>query len=216
MSTKDFEDTRWREKPQQEEFRHRAALSLISSGRVLDVGCGDGFLMDRLRDRGIAVQGVDLSPVAVAHCTEQNLKAVICDITNDPLPFRNGAFTTVVALDVLEHVLNPEKIVSEMARVSSEYVVIGVPNFSSLPARLQTLVGNVPENNHAHKGHVYWFNWNVLEKMAADSRLKIDEVRVNAPGGRLSVVGPILRACARMFPNVFALSFVVRFSKKQS
>ena len=50
-------------------------------------------------------------------------------------------------LDVLEHHFEPSKLLAEAIRVSRKYIVLSVPNFNSLKARLQVLFGKVPLNN---------------------------------------------------------------------
>jgi methionine biosynthesis protein MetW len=207
MDVQTFENDRWSQKPQQPEFRHGAALSLVQNANALDIGCGDGLLLSMLT--GISAEGVDLSDVAVASCASKGLKAVQGDFTKDPLPFADKSFQTVIALDVLEHVYEPAAVLAEMTRVSSKNIIIGVPNFSSLPARLQTLFGKVPENNHAHKGHVYWFNWPVLTHLVQTHNLRITRVKVNAPLERLPLVGSVTKGLAELWPNLFALSFVI-------
>jgi methionine biosynthesis protein MetW len=210
MSVQDFENARWEDKRQSTQFRHHAALSLIQGGPVLDIGCGDGLFLSMCKDKGIEAQGVDFSNVAVSHCKEQGLKAQQVDITAGALPFSNKGFPVVVALDVLEHVYDPQELLQEMKRISSRNIIIGVPNFSSLPARLQTLFGSVPENNRPHKGHIYWFNWSVLRSLIEKNGLHIVALRVNAPWERIPLIGSVTRALANLFPNLFALSFVVQ------
>lgn len=209
MDVQTFENIRWSEKPQRAEFRHRAAVGLVPKGTALDVGCGDGLLLMMLGQKGVVAKGIDLSDVAVAQCKAKGLTALQGDFTKDPLPFADRSFDTVIALDVLEHVYDPEAVLKEMIRVSSKNIIIGVPNFSSLPARLQTLFGKVPENNHPHKGHIYWFNWMVLTTLVRKNNLRIIELRVNAPWERVPVVGMMTKSLACAFSNLFALSFVI-------
>ncbi len=213
MEVKDFENRRWSEKFQKMEFRHRVAPGLISGNTVLDVGCGDGLLMKELARAGKQVEGIDLSGVAVERCRKEGLKATEGDFASGPLPFAEKQFETVVALDVLEHVYEPERLLKEMVRVSSDAVVISVPNFSSLPARLQVLFGKVPENNRPNKGHVYWFNWPVLQSHLKNNGLYISAMEVNAPWERIPVVGLLTGWCARLLPNLCALSFVIQCKK---
>ena len=208
MSVKDFENERWRYTPQKLEFRHRAALSLVEKGPVLDVGCGDGLFLSLCKDRGIEAQGVDFSDVAVARCKERGLDARQADLAAGPLPFPDKSFPTVIALDVLEHVYEPEKLLQEMKRISSGAVIVGVPNFSSLPARLQVLLGKVPENNRPNKAHVYWFNWSVLLFLAKRAGLIPGRLEMNtfSPLTHFSWAVPL-------WPNLLALSFVLELRK---
>jgi hypothetical protein len=111
---------------------------------------------------------------------------------------------------VLEHQYDPLVLLKEMARVSKKSVVVGVPNFSSLPARLQILSGRVSENNQPHKGHVYWFNYPVLMGLAEKADLVLERCVMNTfrPA---TIVGNTL---TKLFPNLFALSFVAHFHKR--
>jgi hypothetical protein len=97
-----------------------------------------------------------------------------------------------------------------MKRVAREAVVISVPNFSSLPARIQVLFGKVPENNRPNKGHVYWFNWTGLGQLTSVAGLRISKLKTNVPREKAFLIGPFLKALALLSPNLFALSFVVR------
>ncbi len=199
MSLKDFEKKHWTEKTLGIQFRHQAALQL-ADGSTLDVGCGDGLFMCLLRDKGLPVQGIDISEAGIEKCKLKRLDAIVGDITK-PLPYSDKQFDCAVALDVLEHVYFPGDIVRELRRVSHS-AIISVPNFSSLPARLQVLLGGVPENNGPSYGHLQWFNWYVLKNVVESNGFTISEVRMNAPWG--------FTFLARLWPNLFALSFVVK------
>lgn len=204
MDVVQFEDKRWSTQPQKEEFRHTQAVSLITSGKVLDVGCGDGLLLSMLREKDIEGTGLDVSPEAVRKCRAKGFAAEVFD-PNRPFPFPDKYFDHVVLLDVLEHVYAPEELLSEAKRVSKGDIIISVPNFSSLPARIQVLLGKVPENNTPHKGHVYWFTYSVLKTLAKKSGLYIEELRVNS-------FGPFARIpwLTKSFPSILALSFVAQ------
>ena len=213
MSTQIFEDNRWSTTPQKNEFRHGMALELTPEGSVLDVGCGDGLLLQMLAQKGIQAQGVDISDVAVKECNKKGFTVQKNDFTTDLLPFEKGSFDTVIALDVLEHVYNPEKLLSEMNRVSKSNIVISVPNFGSLPARVQVLLGRVPENNRPNKGHLYWFTWSVLKDLLAQEHLLIEERRFNTVWERVPILGLVTKKIAQISPSLFALSFVIRCKK---
>lgn len=181
---------------------------------VLDVGAGDGFFLGILKERkGMAGVGVDLSSEACAKAAKKGLDVRVADLEREPLPFADESFGSVVLLDVLEHFFRPQEVLKEASRVSKEDIIVGVPNFSSLPARVQTFFGRVPENNKPRKGHVYWFTWKELNRQLIEAGFKIEETRFNANFQRLPVVGGIFNALAGMWPSLFALSFVVRARK---
>jgi methionine biosynthesis protein MetW len=203
MSVKQFENKRWSEKSQGIVFRHRVAMRMMGGGSVLDIGCGDGLLLSMLKNN--VSEGIDISEEGVKKCLEKGMKATLCDFSKDKLPFEDNAFDYVVMLDVLEHVYAPQELLEEARRVSKRYIVISVPNFSSLPARIQMLLGKVPENNTPQKGHIYWFNLRVLCGMLEENDLKIVEMKMNTFWG--------MNFLTRMFPSLFALSFVLKVEK---
>ena len=216
----EFEEEHWSGGDQPVVYRHEAALKLIpqDATSLLDIGCGDGLLLSLAAERVSGTcTGVDFSDTAVAKAKE---KVAACsfktaDITKR-LPFDDTSFETVVALDVCEHLYFPNRLMNEMARVSSKYVIIGVPNFSSLPARLQVLRGRVPENNTPKRGHLYWFNYAVLCNMIQGAGLEVDELLMNYPWETKPLIGPIIKRAGTALPNLFALSFVVRAKKREA
>ncbi len=208
MNVQQFEDARWKTLDQPIEFRHRAAAGLIEGGSMLDLGCGDGLLLQMVGDKVNKKVGLDISPEALEKCHAKGIEAHSQSF-DDPLPYPDNSFEYVVLLDVLEHVYDPALLLKEAARVSSNYVIVGVPNFSSLPARIQTLLGRVPENNQPHKGHLYWFNDRVLQRVAREAGVKIVAKKMNT----FSLAAAFGDFWTNLFPNVFALSFVVKLQK---
>src|SRR5688572_8851679 len=73
-------------------------------GRILEVGCGAGWAMERFRAAGFEVQGVDASPAAVEMARARGFLAEVSDIEAGVLP---SGFTVVAALEVLEHLRDP-------------------------------------------------------------------------------------------------------------
>lgn len=207
MDVVSFENQRWSADTQGVEFRHTAALGLVENAPVLDIGCGDGLFLALLKERGIEATGTDFSDVAVSRCVSRGLRAVVAH--GEKLPFDDRSFETVTLLDVLEHTYDPMALLSEAARIARGSILVSVPNFSSLPARLQTLSGAVPENNRPGKGHVYWFNRPVLTECAAKASLVPGRTRMNTFKPLSYCGGSIVR----LWPDLLALSFVEEFRK---
>lgn len=135
------------------------------------------------------------------------------DFTASKLPYSDKSFDSIVMLDVLEHLYNPLHLIKESMRVSKKCLIIGVPNFNSLPARIQMLFGRIPENNTPSKGHIYWFNFDVLKNLLKLNGLKIVDIRTNTFWQHTPFVNRIIKFMSRKFPSIFALSFVVKAEK---
>jgi 2-polyprenyl-6-hydroxyphenyl methylase/3-demethylubiquinone-9 3-methyltransferase len=90
-----------------------------ASCRVLDLGCGAGFLANYLAARGHAVTGIDTTPenlvVARAHDVTRSARYDVADAC--ALPYANASFDVVCAMDLLEHVAEPAKLIDEVGRV---------------------------------------------------------------------------------------------------
>jgi ubiquinone/menaquinone biosynthesis C-methylase UbiE len=97
---------------------------------LLDVGCGEGVLTHKWAQRLAGrVVGLDLEDAAIQaeweKRTAPNLEYRINKAEN--LPFADGEFDVATAIEVLEHVPDPEHTIAEMARVASKYLIVSVP-----------------------------------------------------------------------------------------
>jgi SAM-dependent methyltransferase len=90
----------------------------VPSGRLLDVGCGHGLLLDEARRRGYEVEGLELSDYAAAHARDTLRlpvrQATVADVAAGPEP---PAYAAIVLADVLEHLDDPLATVDTCARL---------------------------------------------------------------------------------------------------
>ena len=89
---------------------YRLCAPLLPSGRVLDLGCGIGHSFAALAPRESV--GVDIDPRALAG---QERETAVADMRS--LPFRDGSFASVLSVQSLEHVPDPERVLAESVRV---------------------------------------------------------------------------------------------------
>jgi 2-polyprenyl-6-hydroxyphenyl methylase/3-demethylubiquinone-9 3-methyltransferase len=88
---------------------------------ALDVGCGGGFSCEFMAQRGVSVSGIDQSAKCIAkakeHAESQNLRIDYQQGFSENLPYADNTFDIVTCVDVLEHVADFDKTVSEIHRV---------------------------------------------------------------------------------------------------
>jgi 2-polyprenyl-6-hydroxyphenyl methylase / 3-demethylubiquinone-9 3-methyltransferase len=89
--------------------------------KALDVGCGGGFSCEFMAARGVLVSGIDQSKkcidTAQNHAARQNLKIDYQQAIAENIPYLNNTFDVVICVDVLEHVEDWSKTLSEVYRV---------------------------------------------------------------------------------------------------
>lgn len=118
--------------------RARAVERLAGSpGRVLDVGCGRGYLLDAFRRRGWEVQGTELDERSAVHAREVlgiPVQVGVAGVGAWP----DRSFDAVALWHVLEHLHDPAAALADAARVlrPGGVLMVGVPSFASLEARL--------------------------------------------------------------------------------
>jgi 2-polyprenyl-3-methyl-5-hydroxy-6-metoxy-1,4-benzoquinol methylase len=106
-------------------------FELAAPPSLLDVGCGEGVLVHSWAQRlgDARVVGIDLEEESIqagwAERQAPNLEYRIMEASN--LPFADGEFDLACAIEVLEHVPDPEHTVSEMARCASSHLLVSVP-----------------------------------------------------------------------------------------
>jgi methionine biosynthesis protein MetW len=127
-----------------QEFKIIAEL-IETNTRVLDVGCGDGTLMEFLKNnKKIDIRGIEISKSNVQQCIGKGLTVIEGDAEKDLSQFPDSSFDFVILSQTLQAFLNPEKVISELLRVGKKAIVT-IPNFGYWKVRLHLLVkGTMP------------------------------------------------------------------------
>lgn len=124
---------------------------------ILDIGCGGGFLSNALAMDGFSVTGLDISEqsleVARRHDGSNSVAYLAADA--NALPFPDGKFSAVTAMDFLEHVENPGDILKEVSRVLKPGGLFFFHTFNRnilayfvVIKLVEWLVKNTPKNMH--------------------------------------------------------------------
>jgi 2-polyprenyl-3-methyl-5-hydroxy-6-metoxy-1,4-benzoquinol methylase len=152
---------------------------------VLDVGCSNGALGGSLRLAcpGRRVTGIEGDPAFVEEA-KQRLDLVI-HANLDLLDWKDGfggeKFDCIVFADVLEHLLDPMKVLSEARKCLTPFgsIVISLPNIRHVSALYSIFfVGTFPQRDRGifDRTHLRWFTLRDAEALVADAGLKVEEV----------------------------------------
>jgi len=123
----------------------QAIAALVPAGsRVLDLGCGDGALLDYLqRERGCSGYGIEIDDANVLACARRGVNVIQLNLEEGLAMFADHSFDVVLQIDTLQHLHNAETMLRETARVGRSGIV-AFPNFAHWPNRLSVLLGRMP------------------------------------------------------------------------
>ncbi|HSU21238.1 methionine biosynthesis protein MetW [Comamonadaceae bacterium OTU4NAUVB1] len=123
----------------------RLVARLVPEGaRVLDLGCGDGALLDLLqRERGCTGYGVEIADGNVLQCVRRGVDVLQLNLDEGLAMFDDASFDVVLQIDTLQHLRNAEVMLRETARVG-RLGIVAFPNFAHWPNRLSVARGRMP------------------------------------------------------------------------
>ena len=126
------------------EFKVIADL-LPNNTRVLDVGCGDGSLMNLLvKEKNIDVRGLELEKHNVQQCIYKGLPVIQGNAETELYQFPNQSFDYVVLSQTLQAFLHPEEVLAQLLRIGKQ-TIVSIPNFGYWKVRLHLLLkGTMP------------------------------------------------------------------------
>lgn len=125
----------------------QAIAALIPAGaRVLDLGCGEGAMLDFLqRQRGCTGYGVELDDANVLACVRRGVNVLQLNLEDGLAIFEDNSFDVVLQIDTLQHLRNAETMLLETVRVGKQGI-IAFPNFAYWRNRISILRGRMPVN----------------------------------------------------------------------
>ncbi len=205
---------------------HSIILAWLGEGRgrrILDVGAADGIVSGKLTERGWRVTGIEgdlaLAQAGAAHC-----ERMITANLNREIPEVGGPFEVILYGDVLEHLIDPMRVLVELNRclVDGGFVLVSVPNIAHLYIRLLLLLGRFDyiDRGILDHTHLRFFTAHSLRALIADAGLAIE--RFTATPAPLYQVLPaswhrrwlaathaINAAIARTLPRLLGYQFIV-------
>ena len=173
---------------------------------VLDLGCGDGSLLDILVDKkNVTGRGIDIDEKNIVRCVERGLSVCHADLDKGLGDYPNGSYDYVILNQTLQVVNNPDMIIREMLRVG-KYGIVGFPNFGYWQVRLKFLAGG-----RMPKTSMLPFEWYDTPNIHS---LTIDDFRDFCREGNITIEHEEFYICGRWLSspvwrpmaNVFALN----------
>lgn len=154
----------------------------IKAKTILDVGCGEGFSLNKLHENNIGekLEGIDYSKEAVLIGKKLFPRLLLKTGSIYDLPYKNNYFDLVLCTEVLEHLDNPKKALHEIIRVSKRYAIISVPNepffmmSNFLRGKNVIRFGNDPE-------HIQHWTVFSLRRFLKKENIKIKAVKLPFP-----------------------------------
>ncbi|VWX59419.1 Methionine biosynthesis protein MetW [Burkholderiales bacterium 8X] len=188
----------------------RIIAALVPEGsRVLDLGCGDGAMLDFLqRERACSGYGVEIADGNVLQCIRRGVDVIQLNLDEGLAMFDDASFDVVLQIDTLQHLRNAEVMLRETARVGRAGIV-AFPNFAHWPNRLSVLRGRMPVTRRLP---YQWYDtpnirvgtFKDFEALAVKNRLRVLEA-FGLQEGRM----------VRRLPNLAAGTAVFKFERER-
>ncbi len=175
--------------------------------RVLDLGCGDGSLLQFLaQTRGVQGYGVEISPPNIVACVRNGVNVIQDDLETGLAEIDDDSFDFVILSQTLQAMRHTEAIVDEMLRVGRQAIVT-FPNFGYWRNRLAVARGNMPVSENLPYAwydtpNVHLCTIDDFERFCARRRVRICERVVLSDGAEVG-----------MLPNLFGQLAVYRFER---
>ncbi|GMT42423.1 MAG: methyltransferase [bacterium] len=135
---------------------------LDRKGRLLEIGAGEGTLLQVALERGWEVEGTEISPAAIEHI-QNNFPVKMYQGNLEEIPLEPCSYDAVVLNHVLEHVRNPKTTLEKVGKLvrGNGVVRIEIPNIASLSCRLKNVQSRLKLKRNPWKhygiGHHFWF-----------------------------------------------------------
>ena len=185
---------------------------VATNSRVLDLGCGDGLLLQTLTsEKQVTALGVEIDAEPITRCISRGLNVVEQDLNQGLGNFHDNSFDTVIMAHALQTMRNPHLVLDEMLRVGRECIVT-FPNFGHWRCRFHLgLRGHMPVSKFLPYSwfdtpNIHFCTVTDFEKLCADKHIRILNRAVVGNQDKRSKF-------ADWWPNLFGVTAVYRISK---
>lgn len=148
---------------------------------VLDIGCGDGFMLEKIKKTGNFVSGIELAENALLRARKRGFKVYSLDLNGNWSNRIKKRFDVVLAGEIIEHIFDTDKFLQNIRKVLKEngYLVLTTPNIASLGRRIYLLLGLNPIIEYTARpsdaGHIRYFTRSTLSNLLKENGYKIEQ-----------------------------------------
>ena len=200
---------------------HSKILDLVEKNtKVLDVACASGYLASFLKEKGCLVEGID-SDVEYINEAKKHCNASVFDITKEKI---TGKYDVIILGDILEHLVNPDKILFNLKQNLNEngYILISIPNIVNIYPRLKILLGffDYEEKGIFDRTHLKFFTRKTVKEMIHNAGYEIEKLDYtpipiyvkfpNAPKFILNLIYSVFHFLSIFWPTLFAYQFILK------
>ena len=171
--------------------------------KVLDLGCGDGSLLNDLRkEKSASGLGIEIDAEKIKSCLKKGISVIEQDIDSGLENFGNQSFDYVVMSQSIQALKKPEVALEEIVRIGKECIV-SIPNFANIKCRLQLFFkGQMPVSSALpydwySTPNLHLCSLEDFEKLCKKSNIKIVERKLSKINGDDSIL-------MKLLPNLFS------------
>jgi methionine biosynthesis protein MetW len=205
--------------------RFSTIVSLVGSDkRILDVGCGEGFLAKLLEKKGNNVVGIDISERVIELARKDGVNAIKCNVEDGELPFHDR-FDVIILSEVLEHLISPVGVIQKLKKHLNQngYFLLTFPNIAFYEYRLQLLFGRFPRQYvYDSREHLHYWSLPDFMDFVASCGLVCNTIKpvlafpLHSIVFKIKPLALMLEKLSRLLlPNLFGIQIIVKASHKR-
>lgn len=191
-----------------DEVKMRSVLELIGKNKkVIDLGCGDGFMMERIRSAGNSVDGVEICTAAVGSARKKGFTVYDLNLNHDWAKEIPAKYDVAFGGEIIEHIFDTDKFLKNIKEVLKPKgaLILTTPNLASLGRKLLLLLGLNPHIENTARatdaGHIRYFIRQTLKALLTENKFRV--LTMTSTVVNLDPQGKIASTTlARFFPSL--------------